>query len=68
VVVVVGGLAARLRHAAVEQHRLSEEQAALRRVATLVARGALPHQVFSAVGFAGPGGGQRGRDAPAHRA
>jgi signal transduction histidine kinase len=47
--VVVGGLAARLRHAALESARLSGEQAALRRVATLVARGALPHEVFSAV-------------------
>ena len=47
--VVVGGLAARLRRAAVESGRLSEEQAALRRVATLVARGAPPREVFSAV-------------------
>jgi signal transduction histidine kinase len=47
--VVVGGLAARLRRAAVESGRLSEEQTALRRVATLVARGAPPQEVFSAV-------------------
>jgi signal transduction histidine kinase len=47
--VAVGGLAARLRRAAVESGRLSEEQAALRRVATLVARGAPPPEVFSAV-------------------
>ena len=47
--VVVGGLAARLRRAAVESGRLSEQQAALRRVATLVARGAPPPEVFSAV-------------------
>jgi hypothetical protein len=30
-------------------HVLAEEQAALRRVATLVARGAMPEEVFSAV-------------------
>jgi signal transduction histidine kinase len=47
--VVVGGLAARLRRSAVESGLLSEEQAALRRVATLVARGAPPREVFSAV-------------------
>ena len=47
--VVVGGLAARMRRTAVESGRLSEEQAALRRVATLVARGAPPSEVFSAV-------------------
>jgi signal transduction histidine kinase len=47
--VVVGGLAARLRRAAVESGRLSEQQAALRRVATLVARGAQSPEVFSAV-------------------
>jgi signal transduction histidine kinase len=54
--VVVGGLAARLRRSAVESGRLSQEQAALsqeqaalRRVATLVARGAPPPEVFSAV-------------------
>ena len=32
-----------------EVHVLAEEQAALRRVATLVARGAMPEEVFSAV-------------------
>jgi signal transduction histidine kinase len=47
--VVVGELAARLRRAAQAAARLSEEQAALRRVATLVARGAPPSDVFSAV-------------------
>jgi signal transduction histidine kinase len=47
--VVVGALAARLRRAAVESGRLSHQQAALRRVATLVARGAPPQEVFSAV-------------------
>jgi signal transduction histidine kinase len=47
--VVVGGLAARLRRAAVDSGRLSDQQAALRRVATLVARGAPPPEVFSAV-------------------
>ena len=54
--VIVGGLAARLRRSAVEaghlsqeQAALSQEQAALRRVATLVARGAPPPEVFSAV-------------------
>jgi K+-sensing histidine kinase KdpD len=47
--VVVGGLAARLRRAAVESGSLSDQQAALRRVATLVARGTPPQEVFSAV-------------------
>jgi signal transduction histidine kinase len=47
--VVVGGLSARLRRAAVESGRLSDQQAALRRVATLVARGASSPEVFSAV-------------------
>ena len=47
--VVVGGLAARLRRAAVESGRLSDQQAALRRVATLVARGAPPPEIFSVV-------------------
>jgi K+-sensing histidine kinase KdpD len=46
---VVGGLSARLRRAAVESGRLSDQQAALRRVATLVARGASSPEVFSAV-------------------
>jgi signal transduction histidine kinase len=47
--VVVGGLAARSRQQARESARLAEEQAALRRVATLVARGIAPADVFSAV-------------------
>jgi signal transduction histidine kinase len=47
--VIVGGLSARLRRAAVESGRLADQQAALRRVATLVARGAPPPEVFSAV-------------------
>jgi signal transduction histidine kinase len=47
--VVVGELAARLQRAAQESARLSREQAALRRVATLVARGATPAAVFTAV-------------------
>ena len=47
--VVVGGLAARLKRTAAESGRLADQQAALRRVATLVARGAPPPEVFSAV-------------------
>ena len=47
--VVVGGLAARLRRTAAEAGRLADQQAALRRVATLVARRAPPPEVFSAV-------------------
>jgi signal transduction histidine kinase len=47
--VVVGQLAARLRRAARESARLSEEQSALRRVATLVARSVPPSAVFEAV-------------------
>lgn len=47
--VVVGQLAARLRQAALRSARLSEEQAALRRVATLVARSVPPSEVFEAV-------------------
>jgi signal transduction histidine kinase len=47
--VVVGGLAARSRQQARESARLAEEQAALRRVATLVARGIAPADVFAAV-------------------
>jgi len=54
--VAVGALSARLKRAAAESGRLSQEQAALsreqaalRRVATLVARGAPPREVFSAV-------------------
>ena len=56
---VLAGLVARLRRSAVESGRLSQqqaalsqEQAALRRVATLVARGAPPPEVFSAVAHA----------------
>ncbi|GAA0911725.1 GAF domain-containing protein [Virgisporangium aurantiacum] len=47
--VVVGNLAARLRRAARESARLTEEQAALRRVATLVAQTAPSSTVFEAV-------------------
>jgi signal transduction histidine kinase len=47
--VVVGELAARSRREALESARLSEEQAALRRVATLVARAGPPAEVFEAV-------------------
>jgi K+-sensing histidine kinase KdpD len=47
--VVVGELAARLRRAALESARLSEEQSALRRVAMLVARSVPPSAVFQAV-------------------
>jgi signal transduction histidine kinase len=47
--VVVSQLAARLRQQAGESARLADEQAALRRVATLVAGGALPEEVFAAV-------------------
>jgi signal transduction histidine kinase len=47
--VVVGELAARSRRAAVESARLSEEQSALRRVATLIAQSASPEAVFGAV-------------------
>lgn len=47
--VVVGQLAARLRRAALRSARLSEEQAALRRVATLVARSVPQPEVFEAV-------------------
>ena len=47
--VVVGQLAARLRLAALRSARLSEVQAALRRVATLVARSVSPSDVFEAV-------------------
>jgi signal transduction histidine kinase len=47
--VVVGELAARSRRAARESSRLSEEQSALRRVATLVAQSAPPSLVFEAV-------------------
>src|SRR5262245_50040422 len=44
-----GGLAARLRQAALKCAGLSGEQAALRRVATLVASGASPPAIFSGV-------------------
>jgi signal transduction histidine kinase len=47
--IVVGQLAARLRKAALASVRLSEEQSALRRVATLVAHSAPPAAVFEAV-------------------
>jgi K+-sensing histidine kinase KdpD len=47
--VVVGELAARSRREAQEAARLSEEQSALRRVATLVAQAGSPQVVFEAV-------------------
>jgi signal transduction histidine kinase len=47
--VVVGELAARLRRQAQRSARLSEEQSALRRVATLVAQAGPPSVVFEAV-------------------
>jgi signal transduction histidine kinase len=47
--VVVGELAARSRRETLEAARLSEEQSALRRVATLVARSVPPSMVFEAV-------------------
>ena len=47
--VVVGELAARLRRGARASARLAEEQAALRRVATLVAQSTAPAEVFEAV-------------------
>ena len=47
--VVVGRLTARLRRAAMESARLSEEQSALRRIATLVAQSSPPSAVFEAV-------------------
>jgi signal transduction histidine kinase len=46
---VVAWQAARLRRGLDESARLSREQAGLRRVATLVARGAPPERVFAAV-------------------
>src|SRR5947208_10573910 len=49
---VAGGVTARaLRRAdpAADDRRIAEEQVALRRVATLVARGAAPEDVFAAV-------------------
>jgi len=45
----VSELAARLRRAAVESRRLTKEQSALRRVATLVAQSVPPSGVFEAV-------------------
>jgi signal transduction histidine kinase len=47
--IIVGQLAARLRQTALRSARLSEEQAALRRVATLVARSVPATEVFEAV-------------------
>jgi signal transduction histidine kinase len=47
--VVVGQLAARSRRQALESVLLSKEQSALRRVATLVAQGVPPSEVFEAV-------------------
>jgi signal transduction histidine kinase len=47
--IVVSNLAGRLREQAGESARLAKEQAALRRVATLVARGVEPDEVFTAV-------------------
>jgi signal transduction histidine kinase len=47
--VVVGRLAARSRREALESARLSQEQSALRRVATLVAQAGPPPVVFEAV-------------------
>ncbi|MFF8732417.1 DUF4118 domain-containing protein [Streptomyces sp. NPDC015171] len=46
---VVGQLAARLRRSALLSERLSQEQSALREVATLIARSARPMTVFEAV-------------------
>jgi signal transduction histidine kinase len=47
--VVMGEVAARSRRVALESARLSQEQSALRRVATLVARSGPPSEVFEAV-------------------
>ncbi len=47
--VLVGQLAARSQRGTQQSARLSREQAALRRVATLVASGAQPQEVFDAV-------------------
>jgi signal transduction histidine kinase len=47
--VIVGRLGARLQRAATESARLSEEQYALRRIATLVARSTPPSAIFEAV-------------------
>ncbi|TCN41664.1 GAF domain-containing protein [Kribbella orskensis] len=47
--VVVAELAARSRRSAVESARLTKEQSALRRVATLVAQSGPPREVFEAV-------------------
>ena len=51
VTLIAGQLAVSLRNAQLyaEHRRIADEQAALRRVATLVARGAPPGQVFAAV-------------------
>ena len=48
-VLVVGPLAARPQREARRSARLADEQAALRRVATLVARGTRPEELFAAV-------------------
>jgi signal transduction histidine kinase len=47
--IIVGRLASRLRRTALESERLSEEQLALRRIATLVAQSAPASAVFGAV-------------------
>jgi signal transduction histidine kinase len=47
--IVVGRLASRMRRAVTASARMTEEQAALRRIATLVARSAPPAAVFEAV-------------------
>jgi signal transduction histidine kinase len=47
--IAVGELAARLRRAALKSARLSAEQAALRRIAILIAQGVPPADVFKAV-------------------
>jgi signal transduction histidine kinase len=49
VAVVVSRLVERARQRAAEAHTIAEEQAALRNVATLVARGVPPEEVFAAV-------------------
>jgi signal transduction histidine kinase len=49
IAVIVGELTTRLRRAARQSARLSQEQSALRRVATLVAQSAEPPAVFEAV-------------------
>ena len=47
--VVIASLAARMRRAVLESARLTEEQSALRRIATLVAQSSPPSEVFEAV-------------------